>query len=223
MAIAAARDARAPARRRFGAAACRLLLVGTLALDVDRAHRARGFARVAVHSHDDVPLRVAAPRARIDRPVELLLADLRALRLIHLPAPSQYRAVRSAARQRCGHSRGTPAKSRILRTASDGARFALQHDVYDAPASPLRILLVNDTRQDLDVLREALHEAGNTIVGECADAIALLAMVGQTQPDVIIIDSDSPTRASRAATRWSSAAAARSWKRPRARASRARS
>jgi len=58
----------------------------------------------------------------------------------------------------------------------------------------LRILLVDDTGRDLDVLRDAVRETGHTIVGECADAMTLLASVGETQPDIIIIDSDSPTR-----------------------------
>ena len=58
----------------------------------------------------------------------------------------------------------------------------------------MRILLVDDTGKDLEVLRDALLETGNAIVGECTDAITLLAMVGETQPDIVIIDSDSPTR-----------------------------
>jgi response regulator NasT len=58
----------------------------------------------------------------------------------------------------------------------------------------LRILLVDDTGRDFEVLRDALRDSGHAIVGECADAMTLLAMVGATQPDAIIIDSDSPTR-----------------------------
>jgi two-component system, response regulator / RNA-binding antiterminator len=58
----------------------------------------------------------------------------------------------------------------------------------------LRILLVDDTGKDLELLRDALSVAGYTIVGECGDALSLLALVGDTQPDIIIIDTDSPTR-----------------------------
>jgi response regulator NasT len=58
----------------------------------------------------------------------------------------------------------------------------------------LRILLVDDTGKDLEFLRDALRDAGHTIVGERGDALSLLALVGDTQPDVIIIDTDSPTR-----------------------------
>ena len=58
----------------------------------------------------------------------------------------------------------------------------------------MRILLVDDTGKDLELLRDALVDAGHTIVGECDDALSLLALVGEAQPDVIIIDTDSPTR-----------------------------
>lgn len=58
----------------------------------------------------------------------------------------------------------------------------------------MRILLVDDTGKDLEFLRDALRDAGHAIVGECCDALSLLALVGDTQPDVIIIDTDSPTR-----------------------------
>jgi len=58
----------------------------------------------------------------------------------------------------------------------------------------LRILLVDDTGKDLELLRDALSDAGYAIVGECGDALSLLALVGDTQPDIIIIDTDSPTR-----------------------------
>lgn len=58
----------------------------------------------------------------------------------------------------------------------------------------MRILLVDDTGKDLELLRDVLIDAGHTIVGECDDALSLLAQVGEAQPDVIIIDTDSPTR-----------------------------
>lgn len=58
----------------------------------------------------------------------------------------------------------------------------------------MRILLVDDTGKDLEILRDALRETGHVIAGECHDAFTLLAMVGETKPDIIIIDSDSPTR-----------------------------
>lgn len=54
--------------------------------------------------------------------------------------------------------------------------------------------MVDDTGKDFDLLRDALCDAGHAIVGECADALALLALVADKQPDLIIIDTDSPTR-----------------------------
>ncbi|HVE48090.1 MAG TPA: ANTAR domain-containing protein [Casimicrobiaceae bacterium] len=58
----------------------------------------------------------------------------------------------------------------------------------------MRILLVDDTDRDLTLLRQGLTGAGHTIVAEVGDASALLDEVRASAPDVIIIDTESPTR-----------------------------
>jgi response regulator NasT len=58
----------------------------------------------------------------------------------------------------------------------------------------LRVLLVNDTEKPIGELREALQAAGYEVLGEVASASTLLKAVESLQPDVVIIDVDSPSR-----------------------------
>jgi response regulator NasT len=57
-----------------------------------------------------------------------------------------------------------------------------------------RVLLVNDTDKPIAELREALQQAGYEVLADVAHARALLHAVETQQPDVIIIDTESPTR-----------------------------
>jgi two-component system, response regulator / RNA-binding antiterminator len=58
----------------------------------------------------------------------------------------------------------------------------------------LRILLVNDMPERVTVLKQALSQAGCTIAGVATPADDLSGVVREHQPDVIIIDVDSPSR-----------------------------
>src|SRR5213078_2524512 len=58
----------------------------------------------------------------------------------------------------------------------------------------LRIMLVDDSRGETSPLKESLLEAGYDVVETTHTAAALLERVAALQPDVIIIDIDSPTR-----------------------------
>lgn len=57
-----------------------------------------------------------------------------------------------------------------------------------------RVLLVNDTDKPIAELRDALQRAGYEIMPDVAHARALLHAVETQRPDVIIIDTESPTR-----------------------------
>ena len=57
-----------------------------------------------------------------------------------------------------------------------------------------RVLLVNDTEKPIGQLRQALLDAGYEVLDEVAAAPALLKAVSTQQPDVVIIDVDSPSR-----------------------------
>jgi len=57
-----------------------------------------------------------------------------------------------------------------------------------------RVLLVNDTDKPIAELREALQRAGYEILADVAHARALLHAVETQRPDVILIDTESPTR-----------------------------
>lgn len=58
----------------------------------------------------------------------------------------------------------------------------------------LRILLVNDTDKHVGLLRTALERAGYQVVAEARSARALLRAVEDLKPDVVIIDTESPSR-----------------------------
>lgn len=58
----------------------------------------------------------------------------------------------------------------------------------------LRVLLVEQDPERAVLVRAALGEAGYTVVAQVTNASELLAAVRAAQPDVIIIDRDSPDR-----------------------------
>lgn len=58
----------------------------------------------------------------------------------------------------------------------------------------LKILLVDDTRKQVGRLRSALMEAGFEVVEEVSSALMIPRKVASLQPDLVIIDTDSPSR-----------------------------
>jgi response regulator NasT len=58
----------------------------------------------------------------------------------------------------------------------------------------LRVMLVDDSPEDISPLRDSLRQSGYDVVEVTSSADVLLDRVAAMQPDVIIIDSDSPTR-----------------------------
>ncbi|WP_434772563.1 ANTAR domain-containing response regulator [Pseudomonas entomophila] len=58
----------------------------------------------------------------------------------------------------------------------------------------LRILLINDTSRTGSRLRSALSEAGFEVIDESGLTIDLPARVEAVRPDVVLIDTDSPSR-----------------------------
>jgi response regulator NasT len=58
----------------------------------------------------------------------------------------------------------------------------------------LRVMLVDDAQKDVAPIKEGLLAAGYDVVDVSLAATALLDRVAELQPDVIIIDTDSPTR-----------------------------
>jgi len=61
-------------------------------------------------------------------------------------------------------------------------------------SSPLRLLLVNDTDRPMAQLHAALEEAGYLVIAEAQGAAELLQLVESQAPDIIIIDTESPSR-----------------------------
>jgi response regulator NasT len=58
----------------------------------------------------------------------------------------------------------------------------------------LKVLLVNDTTKQVGRLRTALIQAGCEVVEEVASAFMIPKRVESLQPDVVIIDTESPSR-----------------------------
>ncbi|CCF70294.1 response regulator [Xanthomonas citri pv. punicae str. LMG 859] len=58
----------------------------------------------------------------------------------------------------------------------------------------MRVLLVNDTEKPIGELRRALTRAGYQVLDDVASVGALLHAVQRQQPDVVVIDVDSPSR-----------------------------
>jgi response regulator NasT len=58
----------------------------------------------------------------------------------------------------------------------------------------LRVMLVDDSHEETSPLKDSLLEAGYDVIETAHTAAALLERVSASQPDVIIIDTESPTR-----------------------------
>lgn len=60
--------------------------------------------------------------------------------------------------------------------------------------TPLRLLLVNDTDRPMAQLHAALIAAGYLVIAQAQGATELLQLVESQAPDIIIIDTESPSR-----------------------------
>jgi response regulator NasT len=58
----------------------------------------------------------------------------------------------------------------------------------------LRVLLVDDTGKEVSILRVALAASGHDVVGQVETALDLIREVERTSPDIVIVDTDSPSR-----------------------------
>jgi len=88
----------------------------------------------------------------------------------------------------------TKAGERLRAMADDrrGTALALLRRMENR--SVQRVMLVDDTAKEVGLLRDALLAAGFEVV--CADgsALELQRRVAETNPDIVIIDTESPTR-----------------------------
>ena len=58
----------------------------------------------------------------------------------------------------------------------------------------MRVLVVDESAERADMLREALRHAGLEVTASLSSPLALLKTIERLQPDVIVIDTDSPSR-----------------------------
>jgi response regulator NasT len=58
----------------------------------------------------------------------------------------------------------------------------------------LRVLVVDESPERAEVLRDGLQRAGYEVTASLSSPLALLKTIEQLQPDVIVIDTESPSR-----------------------------
>lgn len=74
------------------------------------------------------------------------------------------------------------------------ADMAIAYVMRQAPDVLLRVMLVEENMERSSPLQNSLRDAGYTLVSHLPDSAGLNASVAQLQPDVIIIDTESPSR-----------------------------
>jgi two-component system, response regulator / RNA-binding antiterminator len=58
----------------------------------------------------------------------------------------------------------------------------------------MRVLIVDESAERAEILREGLRRAGHEVMASLTSAVALLKMIEELAPDVIVIDTESPSR-----------------------------
>ena len=58
----------------------------------------------------------------------------------------------------------------------------------------MRVLVVDESAERADILREGLRRAGYEVSASLSSPVALLSAIEQLAPDVIVIDTESPSR-----------------------------
>jgi len=58
----------------------------------------------------------------------------------------------------------------------------------------MRVLVVDESAERAEILREGLRLAGYEVTASLSSPLALLRTIGELEPDVIVIDTDSPSR-----------------------------
>jgi len=58
----------------------------------------------------------------------------------------------------------------------------------------MRVLVVDESAERAEVLRDGLRRAGYEVSASLSSPLALLKTIDELQPDVIVIDTDSPSR-----------------------------
>ena len=64
----------------------------------------------------------------------------------------------------------------------------------EAAPAPLRVLLIDDGAHRVTLIRDELMRQGHEVVGVIDSAIVIHECVTRLRPDVVIIDSESPSR-----------------------------
>jgi two-component system, response regulator / RNA-binding antiterminator len=62
------------------------------------------------------------------------------------------------------------------------------------PSAPLRVLLIDDGAHRVSLIRDELVQQGHLVVGVLDSALLIHDCVLRLQPDVVIVDSESPSR-----------------------------
>lgn len=81
----------------------------------------------------------------------------------------------------------------MARKPAAGTQVAPDKAMTGTP-STLSVLIVDDSPERADILRTALEQAGYKVAAALESSLALLKAVDSIKPDIIIIDTESPSR-----------------------------
>ncbi len=81
----------------------------------------------------------------------------------------------------------------MVRKPPAGTQVAPAHGMTGLP-SMLSVLIVDDSPERAEILRTALEQAGYQVAAALESPLALLKAVDSVKPDIIIIDTESPSR-----------------------------
>lgn len=91
--------------------------------------------------------------------------------------------------------RHAPTPAQKLRVRGVTPALSDPHDsAADAGPAPLRVLLIDDGANRVNLIRDELARQGHLVVGVLDSAVLIHDCVLRLQPDVVIVDSESPSR-----------------------------
>ena len=108
-------------------------------------------------------------------------------------ADDRARETNAPCRRCCTWQRAAGHENCARRTAP-GSRLVPARSAADPAPAPLRVLLIDDGAHRVSLIHDELSRQGHLVVGVLDSALLIHDCVLRLQPDVVIVDSESPTR-----------------------------
>src|SRR3989454_7831720 len=68
------------------------------------------------------------------------------------------------------------------------------HAICKTESDSMRVLVVDESPERAEILRDGLRRAGHEVTASLSSPLALLKTIEELQPEVIVIDTESPSR-----------------------------